>query len=261
MKQYLSLLLAAMLMTACSNDNEPGIIEYGTISLALSADKEVSVTTRADAATPTELANYLITIKQGAETKLEPTKYSDKFGEGSTMTYETGTGYTLTAESCTEALAESANDNWGTARFADTSDAFSITSGNATPVALVCSMQNARVSVNYNETFKSVFTDYTVEVHETSASSRTLTFQSDATTSGPYAYFNIDANPQLTYVIKGKFNGSEVRELKTGTCILAAKQWSKLNISADSNGQISLSITIDTAVTEIDEEINVNPYA
>lgn len=258
---FYAMSIAAML-TACSNNDDPKAPEYGTIDLSVS--KEVSVVTRASHnATQKELANYLLSIKNASGATVQtPVLYSEKVAADGTMTFNTGTDYTLTLESCTEETAESANTNWGQQRIAGTSSAFNVTTGQTTPVTVNCTVQTAKVSVAYDSGFQSVFTGYTVEIQETSNTGRTLIYTSEATHehATQLGYFNIDATPELSYTVKGRFNGSDIKTLTTGTFTPEKAKWHKLTFKAADNGQISLTVTIDDAVTDAPQEIPVNPY-
>ena len=59
-------------------------------------------------------------------------------------------------------------------------------------------------------------------------------------------------------MIKGKFNGND--KTYTGELAIAKAKHYKLNVSSTSNGQITLSITIDNKVTEESQDVTVNPY-
>ena len=252
----------ATVLTACSNHDEPQAPEYGTIDL--SVNKEVSVATRsAVSATSDDLKDYLLSIRNASgATVQEPIKYSDKVSTEGTLTFSTGTGYTLTLESCTEANAELANNNWGQQRIAGTSAPFTVNTGQTTPVTVNCTVQTAKVSVAYDASFQSVFREYSVEIQETSHTERTLTYTPEATHehASQQGFFNIDTDPQLRYTVKGKFNGSDIKTLTTGTFTPEKAKWHKLTFKAADNGQISLTVTIDDAVTDAPQEIPVNPY-
>lgn len=252
MKKYLSLLAVTLTLVACNNENET-LVEYGHISLGLENSKEITVSSRASSAE--ELANFNINILQGSVSK-----WAGKYNElqNVELVYPVGDNYLVTAESCTLAEAQSANSNWGEMRTAGQSTPFSITSGATTQVNFSCTMQNAKVGFSYDQSFKDVFTDYSVEVYESSESNRTLVFDSNATFETKAAYFNIDADPQISYTVKGLFNG--VQKTYPGTLVIAAAKWHRLTVKATANGQINLGITIDNSVQEDNQNVEVNPY-
>ena len=227
--------------------------EYGQISLNVDVQSNIMVGTRASSAA--ELGDYLVAIYQGDEVKLSTTKYSEL---PLYLYYPAGAGYTIYVGNCTEDEALSANDNWGQLRIAGTSPSFAVMAGKNTLVSFGCTVQNAVVGVNYQDSFKEKFTDYSVSVCETSDANRTLIFPNNATFESHAAYFNIDSNPQISYEIKGKLNG--VERTATGIISIAKAKYYKLNIKSNSTGDITLSVTIDSSVDEESEDVTVNPY-
>lgn len=247
-----------MSLASCSNSDEPQVEQFGTISLGMSAD--ITVNTRTETTlTNEELANYQITLKQGEEIKKNGT-YSTLFQGGNTMIVNTGTGYTLTAASCTDDVAESANSNQGQVQYKGTSEAFTVNANQNTDVAVKCTVANAQVSVTWDSSIanSSAFTDLKAEVYEKSNESRKFTFTNSDT--DPHPFFNIDNDPKLVGTITYKFNGNSKSYAISGIDLAPAKHI-KLAISASTNsGQITVTITVDGSVQDEDHPIEINPY-
>lgn len=259
MNKYISFLILAAAMTACSNDHEPIVTEYGNISLDIGSETEVTVNSRAATTlSPEDAAGYYITIKKDGNIKLAPTQYSALTTDK--LAYPAESGYTVTAESYNPANADFGNSDWGEVRFAGISNPITIIAHQDNPVTIPCKMCNAKASVSFDQTFVSAFTNYSVEIYESSNAARTLTF--DTTTAlDKAAYFNIDSDPEITYTVKGQFNGTdEVKTLTTSTATLTASKWVKLNVKANENGKVTLSITVDNSVIETPIDVPVNPY-
>lgn len=259
MKKMIFMAVAGfMSLASCSNSDEPQVEQFGTISLGMSAD--ITVNTRTETTlTNEELANYQITLKQGEEIKKNGT-YSTLFQGGNTMIVNTGTGYTLTAASCTDDVAESANNNQGQVQYKGTSEAFTVNANQNTDVAVKCTVANAQVSVTWDSSIakSSAFTDLKAEVYENSKESRKFTFTNSDT--DPHPFFNIDSDPELVGTITYKFNGNEKNYTITGIALAPAKHI-KLAISASTNsGQITVTITVDDTVEEENHPIEINPY-
>ena len=259
MKKMIFMAVAGfMSLASCSNSDEPQVEQFGTISLGMSAD--ITVNTRTETTlTNEELANYQITLKQGEEIKKNGT-YSTLFQGGNTMIVNTGTGYTLTAASCTDDVAESANNNQGQVQYKGTSEAFTVNANQNTDVAVKCTVANAQVSVTWDSSIanSSAFTDLKAEVYENSKESRKFTFTNSDT--DPHPFFNIDSDPQLVGTITYKFNGNDKSYAITGITLAPAKHI-KLAISASTNsGQITVTITVDDSVQDEDHPIEINPY-
>lgn len=260
MKTIHFLAVAGLLsLVSCSNSDEPQVEQFGTISLGMSAD--ITVSTRTETTlTPTDLANYQITLEQGGETKKNGT-YSTLFQDRKTMTVQTGSGYTLTAASCTDAEAESANSNQGQIQYKGTSSTFTVHANQNTDVDVKCTVANAQVSVTWDSsiTGSTAFSELKAEVYENSNTSRTFAFTNNAE-NDPQPFFNIDSDPKLVGTITYKFNGNNKSYAITGIDLAAAKHI-KLAISASSeSGQITVTITVDNTVEDVDKPIVINPY-
>lgn len=268
-RSIIYLAAAALVATSCSQNDEPEVTGYGTISLALTANKEIQVSTKAAEAIPEEeLKAYRITVKQDTRTLLDGIKY-ELMGE-TEFVYPAGDNYTVYAESNTVTDAYSTADaegqKWGEARYGGTSALFSIATGVESQVAVNCSMLNAKVTVNYAGNFTAVFENYQVEVYSDADESRKLKFGTTANETAPVAYFEGNGTQTLHYTVKGDFKSAGAGSSTTPkefTGTLNAKldkaKWYKLNVTT-TNGDISLSFTVDKAVTEVPEDITVNPY-
>ena len=261
-KRYLFAAMSMMMLAACSNSDEPQVEEYGTISLGMNTD--ISVNTRAvSTLTPEQLANYQITINQSGEsTAIKEGTYASLFNTGHTMTLKKGTGYTLTAASCTDAEAESANGNIGQMQFKGTSASFDVEANQTTNVTVGCTVANATLSVLWDSSITSqasVFTDLKAEVYENSNDTRKFTFTNNASTD-PQPWFNIDNDPELKVTISYKFNGTAKSYDFSGIALAAAKHV-KLTVSASGdNGQLAVTITVDDTVTDDNQDVSTNPY-
>lgn len=260
-KRYFFAAAGLMMLAACTNNDEPQVEQYGTISLGMSSD--ISVSTRATTLDAAQLANYQIAINQsGTADAIKEGTYASLFNTGNTMTLKTGTGYTLTAASCTDAEAESANENKGQMQLKGTSSSFAVNANQTTNVTVACTVANATLSVMWDSSITSqasVFSDLKAEIYENSNASRKFTFTNNTSTD-PKPWFNIDRDPELQGTISYKFNGTAKSYTFSGIALAAAKHV-KLTISASANnGQISVSITVDDTVTDDDQSITTNPY-
>lgn len=246
-----------MALTSCSNDDEPQVEQYGTISLGMSSD--ITVSTRAEQILDAvALADYQITIEKSSST-VKSGKYSKLF-TNNTMQLAVGTGYTLTAANCTDTEAESANDGEGQMQLKGTSDPFAVQANLNTSVNVKCTVANAQVSVKWAEsiTGNNAFTNLSAEVYENSKDTRKFTFNNNE--SDPKPWFNIDSDPKLAGTISYTFNGNAKSYLFSNIAIAAAKHII-LNVTASGdNGQITVTITVDNTVTDEKTDIPTNPY-
>ena len=254
MKKYILFILCITLFIACTNDGLKDDKGYGRVALSVDAYDNISIKTRA---TPQELSNYLISVYQNDKLRMNPVKYSVLTGGSFIM--EAGEGYVVNAESCTLDEAESTNTNWGQLRLAGASSTFAVAINETVPVAFTCFMQNARINVAYSPSFVETFTDYSVTVYKTAAPKRSLTFDGTANITTQSAFFNIDANTELTYIVNAKYNGND--RTYNGKITLAPATWQRITFRATDYGDIQVAISIDNTVTDEEHDASINPYA
>jgi hypothetical protein len=186
----LTLLFASVLLTNCVTemDDLRPVNSRGSFTLGLSTDSlAVEVETRAGRdLTDAEKGIYTVSLVQEDETiwimPFANIKLEDR-------TQPTGQGYVVSAESCTATEAESANSGWGQRRYWGKSETFDIKANENTDVSVDCSMANAGLCVDFEESFTSFFTEgYTVTIVD----SRNLEFNKN--TTGSVAYYNVGSD-------------------------------------------------------------------
>lgn len=249
-----------LLMVSCVSEIDlPQNTEgQGMFALSLAAAGQGNnVETRADdeswqKLTPTEAASYKITLIKDSETIWGPKLLSSV--TTSDCTQPVGTGYSVSAESCTATEAESANGGWGQRRYYGKSSSFSITKNDTTKVRVNCHIANAGLCVLFDESFTSYFTlGYSV----TTDDGRALRF--DETTADNVAYYNIPDGATHTVHLfinasagwDGILNIEKNLTLKAGTI-------TRLNVklnTEDPTGNVGITITIDTEFSNTDENL------
>lgn len=221
MRKFILLFVVSFILNACTT--EEAYRDYGNIHLKLDESKDII--TSSGAASMSDLINYNIAIHY-QNTNLWNGKY--QLFQSTEFSYPVGDGYSIYAESCTLTEAQDANDGWGKLRTSGKSDLFTIVSNQTTDVTLVCSVQNAKLSVSYDPSFTAAFTEYSVLVYKTSDENRKITFQSDATFDTLAAYFNIDAHEEVRYEVVGKYNG--ISQKYIGILPISKAKWYRLSI-------------------------------
>lgn len=220
----------------------------GTIEVALKTPGTRAATTTI---TEEEAKKFLVTLYKGADVYRERTT----LGEMS-KSLPAGQGYSMKAESCTEEIAESANDNWGQKRYLGISKTFGITAGQVTKVPIECSVANAGLTVIFDESITGFFKNYTLI---TSESDRSLVFDALHSGADMTAYYNIDGSGKRT--ITYRIVASDPVTLDSGerTLDLSAKGNSKITITYY-QGTYNLKLETEEFQYE-DMNINVDPDA
>lgn len=240
-KSALYLAVTVLLASACNKVvMEPQ--RMGAISLLLSSDMEVVVSTKADAV---DCSDFLVDIYGetflGFDYASEQYIYDQMPGE---VMIPYGY-YRVKAQSC---LPSDAENGFGCVRYEGESDQVEILSKTPTPVTVACKMVNGKVTMTFDESFLEDFSDITVDI----AASRTVSMTSDQANAPTDVYFNVPSTgTELVYTIYGtiaKGTASERRLSYTNAAspmILYPAKWAKITIRSNHNGMIGPGIEVD----------------
>ena len=238
---YILSLMGLFSFAACTNEESPLLSEgTGEIRFSVVDTTEVEITTRA--------SHYF-----------DVNKFNVSLNRGSEFTYSAGPDYVLTAESCTEVEAESANQGWGQAR-ASGKESFAIVKDESKTVTVNCGVVNSSVSVKFSDYITSMFTTYSIELHATDATSRTFTFDKSNYTFKT-AYFNVgESGRKVAYTV----SLPSFKNPYTGTLTLEPSKSYNLSVKVEGEGTnttVTLGITVDGTLLE--EKVlteKINPY-
>lgn len=253
---YLLTLLGLLSSAACTNeDNLMYTSKTGEIRFAVIDTTEVGVTTRASLGFNVD--DFNVSLSKG-----DISIFSNKrYGEiaGTTIACAASPDYLLTAESCTEAEAESANDGWGQARISG-KEAFAVAEYESKTVTVNCGVTTSSVNVEFSDFVASMFTTYSIDLYAVDAPSRTIIFN-ESNYSANTAYFNVDeSGRELAYTV----NLPSPYKPYSGTLILEPAKNYNLLVKIQNEGTsttATLSIKVDG--TLLDEQIlpeTINPY-
>lgn len=165
----------------------------------------------------------------------------------------------LTAESCTETEAESANQGWGQARVSG-KEPFAVVANESKTVTVNCGLANSSVSVAFSDYVTSMYTSYSIELHATDATSRTFTFDNN-NYKFKTAYFNVgESGRKLDYTV----TLPSFEKPYTGTLTLEPSKSYTLSVKVEGEGSTATA-TLGIAVDgELRDEIilpqKINPY-
>lgn len=219
MRKYLFIFSFALLLAACSVgemdlpttpvENASPVVsadeeeQMGSFELTLTGERKTRATTTT--ISKEQADNFLVTIYKGSDVYRETSLLKNM-----NKRISAGYGYSIFAESCSEATAESSNDGWGERRYSGTSPQFAVKAGETTPVSINCSVANAGVEVVFDKTVSTYFTGgFYVSITE---GSRYIEFnrytgglsaEGITTQESEVAYFNVgeDDTRTITYHI------------------------------------------------------------
>lgn len=253
---YILSLMGLLSFAACTNEENPSLSEEtGEIRFSVVDTTEVEITTKATF--KFDVNEFNVSLSRGNESIFSNRKYKDI--AGSSITCSVSPDYVLTAESCTEAEAESANQGWGQAR-ATGKESFAVAANESKTVTVNCGLANSSVSVDFSDYITSMYTSYSIELHATDATSRTFTFDKSNYTFKT-AYFNVSESGRvLAYTV----NLPNLEKPYPGTLTLEPSKSYTLSVKVEGEGSTATA-TLGIAVDgELRDEIilpqKINPY-
>lgn len=239
---------AAMSFAACNKAVIDSPVEYGYLDFNVSSD-DVVVETRA-VVTQEDMNAYNI--------------YCDNTLLGSysaikdqVFTKATGT-YSVYAENITALEAET---GFGALRVASPVSSVTVEANKTATAKLACVAQSSKLTVSFDPSFTSVFSDYSFEVKKTDNTARaddevSLTITEN---NNKPVYYNGGVN--LTYSIKGTHTtqgaltfGGNVTIEKGHSLAITVKQ-------STQSGGLKIEITADDSlISDTDKNVTVDPY-
>lgn len=253
---YILSLMGLLSFAACSNEENPLLSdETGEIRFSVVDTTEVEITTKASHYF--DVNKLKVSLSRGNE----PIFFNKEYGDivGSAITCSASSDYMLTAESCTEDEAESANQGWGQARVSG-KETFAVAANESKTVTVNCGVANSSVSVGFSDYITSMYTSYSIELHATDATSRTFTFDENNYTFKT-AYFNVgESGRVLAYTV----NLPNLEKPYPGTLTLEPSNSYTLSVKVEGEGSTATA-TLGIAVDgELRDEIilpqKINPY-
>lgn len=237
---YILITVSTYLLMGCLNEIDPFTTMEGTgrIALQLSADGKMS--TRAEnPLTDAQKETYTVSIYRG-NTEVVSSKVVSQLTEKD-LTVSVGSGYRVTAESCSLEDAESKPTLFGQPRLVGTSEPFTVNKDQTTTANVHCTPANAGVKVVADETFNEVFSGYEIT---TTLNNRELIFTpQNASTTG---YYNVPADgATLSYSLTAtRKAGGELAKVSSTTQLQVGKI-TQLKLTTNPKGYINLTITYD----------------
>lgn len=253
---YILSLMGLLSFAACTNEENPLLSEEtGEIRFSVVDTTEVEITTKASHSFNVD--EFKVSLSRGNESIFSNKKYGDI--AGSVITCSASSDYMLTAESCTETEAESANQGWGQAR-ATGKEEFTVAANESKTVTVNCGLANSSVSVDFSDYITSMFSNYSIEIHATDVPNRTFTFY-EKNYQFKTAYFNVNESVrELTYTV----TLPSPYKVYSGTLEIVPSKPYKLSVKVGGEGTnttATLKVTVDgTLLEEIPLTEKINPY-
>lgn len=248
MRRTFIYIMILMIFVSCSKLSE----QYGALALSVSSEVEVDVQTKSEQAGQFDSYNIHIT---GIHTGNDPYEASLVYGETDwPLTLPFGL-YSITAESCTEDVAHSANEGFGCVRFMGMIEGVQVKTpvSTATDVSVVCTMANAKLSITFDDGFLSDFQNVRAEVV---LGDRIVTITSDQA-SDVQAYFNVGQESVLTYTVYGTID--DVQMKYTSSIVLRPAKHARLTFKSNHNGILGPQVSVDKEIGTNEIEGAIDP--
>lgn len=247
MKKTLVILSLAVLACACGQEINTVKVagDYGYMKLAMSAD-ETMAPVKATTVASDDMKNWNVIVTDG-ESKTVFSNTADLLGSHA---FEAGTYSVEVYNYVDDAAANAANEGWGAARYEGTNASAVVEKGKSNPVTVDCGKaKNARFTVVFTESFTSILDEEEDASYTFTYSARSIVFSS--TTGTKWAYEQ--ASKEVGYILSYKYGGAT--KTYNGTFAMgAAGTEKKVNVMANSNGTITLTITYDETFDAADDE-------
>lgn len=244
MKKVIFIAAALFALAACNKEviNAP-VSEVGYLSFDISAD-DIVVETKA---TVTNLDSYSVYV--GSTSYNYGTQIKNKVIEKTPGTYA------IYAENITPAAAHVGN---GALRLASETKNITVTAGGTTTESLVCKAVNAKIDVNFEDSFKNAFSSWSVTLGYENDDTRDLTTNAESESF----FYNIDASkPDLTLDLTATPKSNGAAKTNSTKITLQAGYHYTINYSAGANGYVGITVTADDSLIDAeDETVTVNPY-
>ena len=166
--------------------------------------------------------------------------------------------YAVYAENISATKAEEGN---GALRLASESENITVAAGETTTTTLECKAVNAKISVEFTDSFKKAFVSWNVSLKYGNSDNRNLTV-TETTTDANY-FYNILENEQLKLNLQACVVSNDTNP-KSNTQLITLQSGYHYTVkySAGDNGFVSINVTADDQLIDADDtNVTVNPYA
>lgn len=247
---YIAFIVATSLLIGCNGEQEPSVPMEGTGRIALHVSSDGMMQTRSEQKELTDAQKNQFTVSIYRGTALLVSKIFSQLTEED-LTVPSGSGYMVTAESCS---LEEAEDGFGKIRLLGTSPSLTVTEGQTSTANVHCTPANAGVNVVTTDNFNALYSAYVMKVR---LGERELTFTpQNASTIG---YYNVPAEgATLSYSLTATRKAGGNPATLISTVQLQVGKITQLKLNTTSKGTITLGITYDDEFHTEHIDINID---
>lgn len=244
--------LFALLAGSCMNDTMPADSTKGKGQFVLSILTErvetEDMTRNAGSQIAVDVNTFKVTLKDKSGAAFFSGKqYKDLTEHDRSLPVDTD--YQILVESCSDEESVSSNNGWGQPHFF-ASENFNIVSGETTPLALECSMNNAGLMMIFSESFITKFPAYAA----TTQDARALVFNNRNASKVAYYTFDGDTDA-LSLRLTGSAGGWNDRIDIIRDITLTKGKITRVTVSfSNSSTDMDIDFDTDTDMTESNDD-------
>ena len=243
---------AALLAVSCNTVSIEEPVQYGTLAVSLSGDPVIEVVSKAaETLTPDKAANYNIAVYTSADCSGNPVEgTAKKYSELTSPVVLPAATYYVWAESCTAADAESGK---GVMRFEGVSPAVEVRPGFASTATVECTVANAVVTVNFDDSVDGKINDLKVTlVRETPSRSVEVAYADVAGEDEKQQQVWFNAKSTVKYTISG--TSAITQQPLTGEGCTGTLP----TLNAGNNVQLNIKVASDNGVLTVLSDVEIN---
>lgn len=252
MKKVIFIAASLLAIAACNKAVFNVQNEVGYLNFNLAAD-DIIVTTKVNVS-DVELGNYTVYVGK--------TSYNYNEIKAKVLAINPGT-YAVYAENITPDLAHTSNDGKGSLRLASASQEVQVAAGQTAGVELHCTAVNAKITVTFDDSFRTAFSSWGVTLGYENDNTRNKTVTNETSAQDAVFFYNIHKTiKNLAFVLSAtpKHGGDAMKN--TTTLPIQAGYHYTVNYSAGTSGYVNITVTAEDSLTDADPtNVTVNPYA
>lgn len=249
MKKVIFIAASLLAIAACNKAVFNVQNEVGYLNFNLAAD-DIIVTTKVNVS-DVELGNYTVYVGK--------TSYNYNEIKAKVLAIDSGT-YDVYAENMTPAMAHEGN---GSLRLASDPQNIEVAAGQTSSVTLHCTAVNAKITVTFDDSFRTAFSSWGVTLGYENDNTRNKTVTNETSAQDAVFFYNIHKTiKNLAFVLSAtpKHGGDAMKN--TTTLPIQAGYHYTVNYSAGTSGYVNITVTAEDSLTDADPtNVTVNPYA
>ena len=252
MKKVIFIAASLLAIAACNKAVFNVQNEVGYLNFNLAAD-DIIVTTKVNVS-DVELGNYTVYVGK--------TSYNYNEIKAKVLAIDSGT-YDVYAENITPDVAHTSNDGKGSLRLASDPQSIEVAAGQTSNVTLYCRAVNAKITVTFDDSFKTAFSSWGVTLGYENDNTRNKTVTNETSAQDAVFFYNIHKTiKNLAFALSATPKHGGDAKTNTTTLPIQAGYHYTVKYSAGTSGYVNITVTAEDSLNDGGTTtVPVNPYA